>query len=900
MSKNLIYSTAEYTRSYSKLCGVELNASASITSPNRMAYSENMYKDYDADGADVIESIPGFRKILSLGAHINGLYYQTCSRNIDHILVHALDKLYRFPITTIDAFSSGGFSHIAILSNTQSKGFSYGGYFYIMDGVRIVRVDEEGICSEVCGPDNPAYIPTTYISGVKYEERSLLTDKFKEEFLIADPSSYLYSTNGIKYKVIDPLMRYCAVSGAEDWVTGDIYIPSFVTLLDTQYKVTEISDFAFEYNTRITAAYISEGISHVGICAFYGCTALKTVVTPMTLGALSNAVFTDCTSLDTVYLGRGIKSFGLSCFNNCTALKSINYALDSESYSKISGTSEVSTREIVYESVYKAVAISLPMHEDTLSIESVKVNGTEKVFEKVIKDGLITQVLLHFDSLSDATGVKVKVQGEMKELRLNFNGQGGTEHEGIRGYDAVMGCKVAAVFDGKIFFSGNHAIPNTVIYTDNPALGENGELYIGRYSYFNDGVGGYAVRNMLAVRDMLAVFKDGDDGTGSIFYHKRENTGSDYISTIYPVAYVHSGICALGDAISFLDDPVFLTTEGLSALNNENINYQRSVSCRSHNVNFYLLKENLYAATLCVWKGYLVVGVNGRIYLADSRATFSHSTKNREYEWFVLSGIGTYKNDRTLFVYADEPYGDSIVDEKRLGQAVTEYDIFDSQTEDGETYFYINRDGKKYRVLPTDEKWGGDFSRACRFMAHGEYLFFGTPTGDVCIFNNDKRGIAPDFIKHEAGFDEKEYEKTMGNKIHPYFYDFDSHRINCVIKTALDDCEIPHLTKSSVKKSLVVKAKVYQPDSIVCEAVTDKGRSVYVDSFPRADGDFGSFDFNSPLFATSKYTSTALPEKEKRWVEKQIILSSDKFRSPISVYSITYRYTIKGKIKNNA
>lgn len=901
MSKNLMYSNSEYTRSYSGLCGVELNASASITSPNRMAYCENMYKDYDADGADVIESIPGFRKIISIEENIHSLYYHKSSKGDDHIIVHSENKLRRFPITNIDGIITGNHPHIATLENTKSKGFFFGGYLYIMDGVRIVRVGEDGKCCEVCGDDNPAYIPTTYVSGVKYEERSLLTDKFKEDFLVADPSSYFCSTDGLKYKVIDPLQRYCAVCGVEDYVTGDIHIPSFVTLFDLEYKVTEISDFAFDGNTRITAVYISEGISRVGICAFYGCTALKTAVTPATLGELSNGIFTDCISLDTLYLGGGIKSFGLSSLNNCTALKSIHYALDTDSYAKISGTSEVSNREIIYESEYKAVTLAFPMHSDTLQVEWVKVNGNECAFDTVTKKGLITHVLLRFDTISDATGVEVKVQGVMTELRMSFDGRNDSEGDGIRGYDAVMGCRVAAVFDGRIFFSGNPDLPNTVIYTDTPALGKRDEFYVSRYSYFNDGVGGYKVRNMLAVRDMLAVFKEGDDGTGSIFYHKRESTSSNYVSTIYPVAYVHSGICALGDAISFLDDPVFLTTEGVSALNSENINYQRSVACRSHNVNFYLLKEDLRSAELCSWKGYLVVGTGSRIYLADSRATFSHSTKNREYEWFVLSGIGTHRDDNTLYVYADEPIDNSIVDVNKCGQPVEEdVVIYSIVASPGVTYYYIIRNGKKYRVWPTGEKYGGFFTPASCFMAYGEHLFFGNSAGDVCVFNNDKRGIAPDYLKNDPNFDAQEYAKEMGNKIHPYYYTFDSHKVRYVIKTALDDCGIPHLTKNTVKKSLVVKARAYYPDSITCEAVTDKGKSVYVGSLPYADTDFGNLDFDSSVFTAGRYTSTALPEKEKKWIEKQIILSADKFRSPISVYSITYRYTIRGKIKNNA
>ena len=899
MSKNLIYSTSEYTHSYSGFRGVELNGSASITSKDRLAYAENMYKDYDGDGADVIESIPGFRRILSVGEKVHALYYQRRSVGEDCILVHSGNKLRLFPVSCINGEADTLPPPIATLKDEKSRGFSYGGALYVMDGEKIVRIDETGVCRVVAGEDNPAYVPTTYVSGKKYEERNLLTDKFNEEFLISDPSAYYYSSDGIKYVVTDPLHCFCSVSGISEDAPTDVYIPSTVTLFGTEYRVNEIGDYAFEGNKRITSVYISEGISRVGIGAFYGCSSLGIAVTPSSLDTFSNGIFTDCISLSRLYVGSGVKSFGLSAFNNCTSLEEINYALDEESYKSISGISEASTRKIIYESVYKAVKIHLPMHEDTSSIDAVTVDGVTKEFTPLVKNGLVTHVLLDFATSADATGIKVKVSGNMTNLEQSFDSEMSCDG-GISGYDAVMGCTIAAVFDGRIFFSGNPKLPNTVFYSDNGADGEFGELYIGRYSYFNDGVGGYKVCEMLAVRDMLAIFKEGDDGVGSIFYHKREFTDSDTVSTIYPVAYVHSGICAKGAGISFLDDPVFLTAEGLSALNSENINYYRSVACRSHNVNFSLLKEDLKRANLCVWNGYLVIGINGKAYLADSRATFIHSTKNREYEWFVLSGIGTYTADRTIYVYADEPLGDARVYEGHEGEETEDVNVYDAYTESGEAYFYVVLDGERKRVLPTEERCGGVFHPAACFMSQDKYLFFATDAGDVCVFNNDKRGVAPDFVREAPDFDEDVYQRSMGNKIHPYFYDFASHRAHYTVKTALDDCGIPHLTKSSVKKSLVVKARAYYPDAISCEVATDRQDGIPVASFPYASGGFDDFSFDEPIWATGKYTSTALAEKEKKWVEKQIILSSNRFRSPISVYSITYRYTIKGKIKNNA
>ena len=140
----------------------------------------------------------------------------------------------------------------------------------------------------------------------------------------------------------------------------------------------------------------------------------------------------------------------------------------------------------------------------------------------------------------------------------------------------------------------------------------------------------------------------------------------------------------------------------------------------------------------------------------------------------------------------------------------------------------------------------------------------------------------------------------MADKLHPHFYSFAGHAPTYIIRTALDDCGIPHLTKSTVKKSLVIKAKSHTSYAIRCDVKSDEKDAVYVDSLPAASMGFDSFSFTATPWNTGRYSSVSLSENEKRWIEKQITLSSKSFESPIAIYSISYRYTIKGKIKNNA
>lgn len=896
--RNLIYSTAEYTESYGGFKGVELNASSLVSSRSRLAFSKNMYKNYDTNGADVIESVPGFRCFAHYGQKVHAIYYQrSISEETDHLLVHVGSRLMRHPVSDIHSENSAG-TLVTTLKDCESYGFEYGRYFYVMDTERIYRIDESGRALVVGDSGAVPYIPTTYISGEPHEQRNLLISGFKEEYYVADPRTYLFSSQGLKYDITNPYLRYCSVSGILDGFEGELYLPSFAELGGVTYKVTAVSDSAFENSTSITAVYIADGISEIGTSAFKNCTSLQLLALSPTVTKVNEHAFYGCSSLQTVYVSASVSSIGEDAFAGTSSNTLIHYALGPSELARIEGREEIQGKSSRYHSRYEAVKIALPLHDDVEGLTRVTVDGVAREFDSTDNGSYFTGVVLSFNSLSEATGVTVNVSGILAPLDNSWS-RDMSPIANCTPYKAIASCRCAEVFDGRIFFSGNPSFPNTVFYTERPDLEDDGALYIGRYNYFNDGVGSYKVKSLLSVRDMLAVFKEGDDGSGSIFYHKKNSVDLGAIDTVYPVAYVHSGICATGQCFSFLDDPVFVSSEGIMALNSENISYQRSIACRSHNVNYALLKEELSNIHLCEWLGYLVVGVAGKIFLADSRSTFTHPSGCREYEWFMLDDIGAYSSDSRVFRLSPEGYKDTVPHPSLAGEKVDFKDVYSATDQSGQGYYYVIDGNVKYSVVPTEEMDGGIFSPATVFMSYGKLLFFATDDGHLCVFNNDMIGVAPESVKCSGDYDDQEYTATMGDRLHPLYYSFDGHAPEYVIKTALDDCGVPHLTKSSVKRSLVVKAKSYVPDSISCHVVSDGGDPVYVASFPTADISFGDFDFTHAPWYKSRYVSTALPEKEKRWIEKQITLSSSTFASPISIYSLSYRYVIKGKIKNN-
>lgn len=896
--RNLIYSTAEYTKVYNGFRGVELNGSSSVTSSNRLAYAENVYKDYEGDGADVIESIPGYRCFAHYEEPVHSMFYMhSASGGEDCIVAHVGSKLIRHPLSDIfEEFMDG--EVIGTAEDTKSFGFQHGGYLYILDTKMIYRVSEDGEVNMVGTSGIYPYVPTTYVSGEEYEQRNLLVNDFTEEYYLADPKAYLYASEGVKYGIVNSELRLCTVRGIHEGVSGEIYVPAYVNISGVSYKVVSVSDYAFKDNTDIHAIYLPDGVTSIGKYAFSDCTSLRVAVTPSTITHIGEKAFSGCTELHSLYLGSGLTSVGEAFISDCDSLLGINYELNDEDIDMIEGSDLIRKKEIFCQSTYDLLYIYLPLHGEVEGIEGVTVNDEDGDYELHHNGSFFDGVMLTFPSLADATDVKIEIKANYAPLGSKWSEEM-SALEVTSPYQAIACCTIAEVFDGRIFLSGNPSFPNTVFYTERPKKGHEEELYVGAYNYFNDGNGKYKVKSLLAVRDMLAVFKEGDDGAGSIFYHKKEATDIGAIDTVYPVAYIHSGICSSGESFSFLDDPVFLTNDGLMALDHQNINYQRNIVCRSHNVNYGLLKEDLSRASLCEWLGYLVIGVNGKVFLADSRAVFTHPTGSREYEWFLLDGIGGYADDNGIFKYSADARPGYPAHPTRVGEIADPYKIYGAMDSNNQVVFYTPENGVKYILEETPERNGGDFYPATTFISYGKRLFFATDYGHLCVFNNDMRGVPPPRLAKSDEYDEEEYKALMGNKIHPYYYGFQFHAPKYVIKTSLDDCGIPHLTKNTVRKSLVIKAKSYIPEAISCEVVTDGTDETYIGNFPYSETGFDEFDFSSMPWSVSRYTATALSEKEKRWIEKQVILSSEKYGSPLSVYSISYRYTIKGKIKNN-
>lgn len=197
----------------------------------------------------------------------------------------------------------------------------------------------------------------------------------------------------------------------------------------------------------------------------------------------------------------------------------------------------------------------------------------------------------------------------------------------INGYaDRINKCTLMQVFDNRVFFSGNQDYPNTVWHSS-----LNNPTYCSDLDYYNEGLDLSPVKSMVAGNNALWVFKEPSQANTTVFYHN-PIVDAEY-GKIYPSTHssVSTGCVATG--INFNDDIAFFSERGMEAINGD-ITTEQVVAHRSSLIDNKLLNESGYKEMILEeWEGYLLVIINNKVYLADSRAMFTNENHN-EYEWF--------------------------------------------------------------------------------------------------------------------------------------------------------------------------------------------------------------------------------------------------------------------------
>lgn len=258
--------------------------------------------------------------------------------------------------------------------------------------------------------------------------------------------------------------------------------------------------------------------------------------------------------------------------------------------------------------------------------------------------------------------------------------------------DRIAKCKIAQVFDNRVFFTGNLDYPNAIFHSEiqNPA-------YISDLSYYQDGTSESAIKSITVGNNILWVFKEQNQENATVFYHI-PTTSKEY-GRIYPSKQGNVSIGCYSTSINFSDDIVFLSKYGLEGITG-NIEEEQLLTHRSSLIDNKLININNYNnAQMTEWQGYLLILCDGYIFLADSRQKFQEMSAI-EYEWYLWDIKNS--NPNILKEYKGDLY---------IGSSDGSIYIFGGTNDNGEilnAYWTTVMDSFGYsNLLKTTNKRGG-------------------------------------------------------------------------------------------------------------------------------------------------------------------------------------------------
>ena len=409
----------------------------------------------------------------------------------------------------------------------------------------------------------------------------------------------------------------------------------------------------------------------------------------------------------------------------------------------------------------------------------------------------------------------------------------------------ITGCTLMAVYDGRLFLSGNPSLPGVVIYSSKMAGSLPESLDEGKFTEGAD------VISLLGTAEGLFVFTAGSAG-GII---KRTSSGE-----AYPVSHTVSGMTAK-EAIALEGRLILLTPRGLYSLSGLTAESETKIKCLSEEISGRFCRGDWHIGG--VFLGYILLYCGSEILLWDTASP----------GWYLLNGIGSYEGDSPVYRYssfAEEGYS-----LHPLPDTVCHGEAMSLINESGKAVYYENCE-EKYSIYPTEERSGGSLYGISCLKCESGLIWFGSECGALCLFNNDKM----------------QYTDGEGF-IDPSYYSFAGHAPEYLLELFYDDCGKSGLTKSTVPGSFIIKFKAF-PKSSVTVKINADGEQLFCRRLSPSSMRFSDMDFENLSASTADAVCVSVPERRTLWHEKQIILSGGEFCSPFGIISLGFRYKTHG------
>lgn len=684
---NLANSTSQYNAYLGAggFRGVDVSDDPSKINGTRFANATNMWKDYENQSGIAVETMPGYRKLKSTNASINGIFrYVYNIGEVDeqcYIVVHSGSSLW---VYTWQDFMNGNTEvHYvvskgdSIIKNEKSNAFQYRNRFFILQNgyFELTRTESDsGVVSfSIQQVTTNGYTPTTFIDGVEYEQANALSDYVINKYndigtpieditivpsvpsyniplynrldntIIANGNSSIESTNNfvyheqLWYKQIPTNNKYYIVR-----ITSNIQTQCGISFYA---KPSNASNETVNLGEQQFTLYPEE--TKTFICSME--MVPQDYIATFELSPLNNIDATVEVSVVDFEFTQSFLASETEVFDN------IHWVGDEDITASGTGASDKKADRSAQTGIFfYPRLISSKSKSLTISDEFTSLN----LFYRITDTESTTK------NTTIPAGYSLSIK--YKAVPTSFTSAGEytpfSSSHSVSMSEAINGCKLFDIFDDRIFVSGNPKLPNTIFYANRDNTGYVNPTYFGVLNWFDCGVSNEPITAMVHNANNLIVLKGNTIQDSVISFYTPWQTQQDII----PKAYIRNdglpGKGCIGFACNLRDDIVFLSETGLEGIDRQTVNTERSIGHRSSLVDAKLLSEDLQSAMYCEWKDYLVILFpSGNAYMADTKQV-SRINGYNQYEWYLLNDVFTWTNDTNAYHYATA-FPESIIED---------------------------------------------------------------------------------------------------------------------------------------------------------------------------------------------------------------------------------------------
>ena len=148
-------------------------------------------------------------------------------------------------------------------------------------------------------------------------------------FLFSLILSVVFSTSASAYVKIDGIYfnrfsnETAQVTYGEERYSGEVVIPSSITVEGKKYTVTSIGKSAFSGCSGLTSVTIPNSVTSIGSEAFFGCSSLTSVTIPNSVTSIGASAFSSCSGLTSINIPNSVTSIGDCALLGCSGLKDV-------------------------------------------------------------------------------------------------------------------------------------------------------------------------------------------------------------------------------------------------------------------------------------------------------------------------------------------------------------------------------------------------------------------------------------------------------------------------------------------------------------------------------------------------------------------------------------------------